>query len=249
MIVTTTEVQNNFGKHLKLALEEEIIITRNGKKIAKLVKYEGGKEIKETEVKEGAVSYGYDGMKVSYEEFKKISEASDSRYEYIDGRIYLLASPVVNHQRIIRNILVKLDSWFDNQACEPFTSPFDVTLYRGEKEEKNINIVQPDILVICDQENINKDDRYMGIPDLVIEVLSKTNKNHDFIRKLDLYRTTGIKEYWIVNPFSKEIGVYTFSEKNIEEIISFKKKEKINSAVFEGLQISLSDIFEHPAGH
>jgi Uma2 family endonuclease len=154
-----------------------------------------------------------------------------------------LASPVVNHQRIIRKIFGKFIHWFDDKVCEPFTSPFDVTLHKGEKKENNINVVQPDILVICDQENINEEDRYMGTPDLVIEVLSKTNKNHDIIRKLELYRTTGIKEYWIVNPFSKEINVYTFSEEKINEIITFKDKGILKSAVFKKLQISLSDIF------
>lgn len=240
MIVTTTDVQNNFGKYLKLAVEEEIIITRNGNKIARLVKYE---EENKTEVREGIISYSYDGMKISYEEFKKISEKSDNRYEYIDGKIYLLASPAVNHQRIIRKIFGKFISWFDGKDCESFTSPFDVTLCKGEKEEKNINIVQPDILVICDQENINEDDRYLGTPSLIIEVLSKSSKNHDIIRKLELYRTTSIKEYWIVNPFSEEINLFSFNKGDIKEIATFKNKEVIKSIVFEGLKISLSDIF------
>ena len=242
MIITSTEVQNNFGRYLKLAMEEDIIITKNGEKIAKLTKYEET-EKRQTEVKEKKSSYNYNGMEVSYEEFKKISEKSDNRYEYIDGRIYLLASPVVNHQRIIRILLIKLDSWFNNNDCEPFTSPFDVTLYSGEEKKNNINIVQPDILVICDQENINEDDRYMGTPELVIEVLSKSNKNHDIIRKLELYRTTGIKEYWIINPFSEEIYLYSFEKENINEIITFKNQEILKSITFRGLKIDLHDIF------
>ncbi len=240
MIVTTTDVQNNFGKYLKLVDEEEIIITRNGNKIAQLVKY---KEKCKTEIKEGIIFYSYDGMEISYEEFKKISEKSDNRYEYIDGKIYLLASPAVNHQRIIRKIFGKFISWFDGKGCEPFTSPLDVILYKGEKEENNINIVQPDILVICDQENINEDDRYMGTPCLIIEVLSKSNKNHDIIRKLELYRTTGVKEYWIVNPFSEEINLFSFNKGDIKDIVTYKNKDSIKSIVFEGLRISLSDIF------
>ncbi len=36
MIISTTEIQNNFGKFLKLAGYEDVIITRNGKKTAKL---------------------------------------------------------------------------------------------------------------------------------------------------------------------------------------------------------------------
>lgn len=37
MIVTSTEIQNNFGKYLDLATREEVVITKNGQMIARLV--------------------------------------------------------------------------------------------------------------------------------------------------------------------------------------------------------------------
>lgn len=37
MIVNSTEVQNNFGKYLELAEDQEIVITRNGQPVARLV--------------------------------------------------------------------------------------------------------------------------------------------------------------------------------------------------------------------
>lgn len=37
MLVNSTEAQNNFGRYLDLAEQEEIIITRNGKPAARLV--------------------------------------------------------------------------------------------------------------------------------------------------------------------------------------------------------------------
>ena len=37
MLVNSTEVQNNFGKYLDMASDQEIIITRNGQPIARLV--------------------------------------------------------------------------------------------------------------------------------------------------------------------------------------------------------------------
>ena len=40
MQVTTTEVQNNFGKYLKIADQEDVIITRNGKPLARLTNLE-----------------------------------------------------------------------------------------------------------------------------------------------------------------------------------------------------------------
>ncbi|MDA8226872.1 MAG: type II toxin-antitoxin system prevent-host-death family antitoxin [Desulfitobacterium hafniense] len=36
MIISATEFKTNIGKYLTLAAEEEIIITKNGKRIAKL---------------------------------------------------------------------------------------------------------------------------------------------------------------------------------------------------------------------
>jgi len=40
MLVTSTELKTNLGKYLDLLDTEEIVITRNGRKIARLVKEE-----------------------------------------------------------------------------------------------------------------------------------------------------------------------------------------------------------------
>ncbi|MDR1481585.1 MAG: type II toxin-antitoxin system Phd/YefM family antitoxin [Synergistaceae bacterium] len=37
MIVNSTEVQNNFGKYLELASQQEIVITKNGQAVARLL--------------------------------------------------------------------------------------------------------------------------------------------------------------------------------------------------------------------
>jgi prevent-host-death family protein len=37
MLVNSSEVQNNFGKYLDLASDQEIVITRNGLPVARLV--------------------------------------------------------------------------------------------------------------------------------------------------------------------------------------------------------------------
>ena len=238
MIVSSTKVQNNFGEYLKLAEKEDIIITRNGKKVARLVKYRKGDDYI---IREGSSAYSHAGMEVSYQEFLRIAEESENRYEYIDGKIYLLSSPSYKHQKIVREILTYFSGWFRDKDCEPLDSPFDVTLY---KDEKNINVVQPDILVICDQENIDEDEnRYMGIPSLVVEVLSKSTRNNDFIRKLDLYRASGVEEYWIINPFAEEINIYIFANEEIKEMKTYKEDKKVKSSLFTGLEIKLNNIF------
>ncbi|MTI58882.1 MAG: type II toxin-antitoxin system Phd/YefM family antitoxin [Firmicutes bacterium] len=236
MIISSTEVQNNFGKYLGLANEEDIIISRNGKKVARLVKYF---EDNDYTISEGSSIYSHEGKKVSYDEFLKIARESENRYEYIDGQIYLLASPKFRHQMIVIKISSRLLSWFNNSECQPLTSPFDVTLYKDNKA----NVVQPDLLVICDQENIEGDGSYMGIPTLVVEVLSESSRSKDIIQKMDLYMYGGIEEYWIVNPFSEEVNIYLFKEKQVENILTFKKKEIAKSFIFQGLEMDLTEVF------
>src|SRR5690554_3353812 len=176
MIITSTEAQNNFGKFLRLVNEEDIIITKNGKKVARLVKFYKNDDYI---IREGSSAYSHEGMKVSYEEFLKIARESENRYEYIDGQIYLLASPKVKHQKIVTAMSNELSFWFQNKKCFPLTSPLDVTLYKGGEP----NVVQPDLLVICDQENIKDDDTYLGTPALGVEVLSESTRSKDIIKK------------------------------------------------------------------
>ncbi len=241
MKATTTEVQSNFGKYLKLIKNEEIIITKNGKDIAKLISYDEKIQNNNSMLNDGVADYINEGMKVTYEEFLKITEESENRYEYIDGELYMLASPFYEHQKAVREILFEFTLWFKGKNCEPLNAPYDVTLLRNNK---NINVVQPDILVICDKENISNRGKYSGIPTLVIEVLSDSTRSKDHIKKLDLYMSTGVKEYWIVNTNSKEIYIYTFNDYNIEKMLSFKGNDKVQSVVFKGLGVELSQVFE-----
>ncbi len=236
MIITSTEVQNNFGKYLGLASQEDIIITKNGKKVARLVDYHEGDDYI---IREGSSAYSHEGMKVTYEEFLEIARESENRYEYIDGQIYLLASPKVNHQKMVMVVSSKLSSWFQNKKCFPLTSPLDVTLYKDDDP----NVVQPDLLVICDHENIKEDDTYIGTPALLVEILSESSRSKDIIKKLDLYMCGGVEEYWIVNPFSEEINIYWFKEREVENLVTFKKEEIAKSFVFQGLELDLIEVF------
>ena len=236
MIINSTELQNNFGRYLGLVSQEDIIITKNGRKVARLVKFH---ENDDYIIREGSSAYSHEGMQVSYEEFLQIARESENRYEYIDGQIYLLASPKVKHQKIVMVLSNKLSSWFENKKCFPLTSPLDVTLYKDDKP----NVVQPDLLVICDQENIKADDTYMGTPALVVEILSESTRSKDLIKKLDLYMQGGVEEYWIVNPFSEEINIYWFKEKDIEKTKTFKKGERAESFRFQGLAIDGDEVF------
>lgn len=245
MKVNSTELQNNFGKYLMLATREDIIITRNGTEIAKLsalgntdAEYGVEPEI----IKEKAEDYRYAVRKASYEEFLELSQNSDERYEYIDGEIYLLASPKTTHQRALTELLVIFYNWFQGKKCTPMVAPYDITL---KHNPENINVVQPDVMVICDlEENLDENDYYMGVPSLVVEILSEGTRSKDLIKKLDLYMSCGIREYWIINPLNREVTVYLFEDQDISNSITYHKSETVQSFIFPGLSAELDRIFK-----
>lgn len=242
MIINATDLKNNLGKYLRLSAGEEIIITSNGRKVAKLSAYEDYKKTSTANemIHEKALIYETTPRKASYEEFLELSENSDERYEYIDGEIHLLASPKVVHQKILGELYMMFYNWFQGKTCRPMFAPFDITLKRNAD---NINIVQPDLMVICDlDEKINEKDYYMGVPALVVEIISESTRSKDFIKKLDLYMSTGVKEYWIINPLSREVSIYLFEKNNISQNTTFKKDENAVSYYFAGLEVSLAKL-------
>lgn len=101
MIVNATDLKNSLGKYLRLSAREEILITSNGKVIAKLSGYEEMNQDNAglKSLQEQAKTYEIYPRKASYEEFQNLTENSDERYEYIDGEIYILASPRTLHQK------------------------------------------------------------------------------------------------------------------------------------------------------
>ncbi len=241
MKVNSTELQNNFGKYLMLAAKEDIIITRNGMEIARLSAIDSECTDVPGAVREKAEEYSSGGRRASYDEFLELTRNAEERYEYIDGEIYLLASPKTAHQKALAELFGVFFNWFQGKRCTPMVAPYDITLKRNQE---NINVVQPDIMVICNlEEKLDENDYYQGVPDLVVEILSEGTRSKDLIQKLDLYMSCDIREYWIVNPLSREVTVYLFADRNISNSITFRKYEIVQSYIFKGLSAELDRIF------
>lgn len=237
MLITTSDIQNRFGLYLKMSEYEDVIITKNGKKVAKLSAFN---EEDECLLRESSADYAYAHEKVSYEEYIKLTKDSEQRYELINGVVYFLDSPLYPHQKAIKEILTEFVLWFRDKKCEPLTAPFDVTLH---KSENNICVVQPDILVICDREKIDEGGKYSGVPTLVVEVLSKSTSSKDNLTKLELYMVTGVKEYWIVNTETKEIYIYALGDNQVRHVMSYTGNQRAQSRCFNGLGIDLQRVF------
>lgn len=240
MRVNTTDLQNAFGKYLSLVEKEDIIVVKNGKSVAKLIRYS---EPDFFIVHEEAREYK-SHRRVSYDEYMALVNTSDQRYELIDGEVYLLASPSFKHQVTVSEIAWHFNTYFRDRSCRSLTAPLDIRLFGfAVKFEEDPNVVQPDVVVICDKEKVNADGRYEGIPALVVEVLSPSTRGKDMAAKLNLYMKSGVQEYWVVDLERKSIIQYIFSaERDIDSLNALGPEDTIRAAAFDGLEIKISSI-------
>ena len=243
MKVTTSILQNAFGKYLNMVIDgERLTIMKNNKPVAEMT------YISNTNtnlLREEAVAYMTD-QSVSYSDFVQLTkkEETGNYYEYINGQVYAMTSPLFQHQAAVTHIMGQLYQWFKDKPCRLIVSPFDVRLHKlSSTFEEDPNIVQPDIVVICDTEMIDYKGHYNGIPTLVVEVLSKSTKSKDLFIKANLYMNSGVQEYWIIDTDLKQVSVYHFQDASIYENQTFFKNDDIRSFIFKDLLINTQDIF------
>ena len=120
-----------------------------------------------------------------------------NRCELINGIVYMMSAPNIWHQRKVLEIGSRLRDLLEGKKCEPFVSPIDVRLFPKRDDSDDV-VVQPDVIVVCDESKISDDMACRGAPDVVFEVMSDSTALYDLNIKKALYEKAGVKEYWII---------------------------------------------------
>lgn len=179
----------------------------------------------------------------TYGDYEKWSE--DQRWELIDGIPYDMSpAPSRKHQEILGALYLQLATYLKDKPCKVFLAPFDVRLPQGDETGDTIRtIVQPDLTVVCDHSKL--DERgCLGVPDMVIEILSPHTAAKDLKIKLDLYERFGVKEYWLVQPVDQTIMVFTFQEGQYVKPAVYDRHDPVKVGIFQGdLQVDVDEVF------
>jgi Uma2 family endonuclease len=161
---------------------------------------------------------------------------SEPCYDFTDP-IYM-EGPGQRHQQVSVELTRQFANFFYRKPCQVFSAPFDV---RFQPEKKKGNIVEPDLLVVCNKEQLNG--KYcLGAPDFVIEILSPSTKRKDMDKKLIRYLNEHVREVWFINP--DEGTVLTFYiENDGYKSIPYIYPREIRASIFDGLTVDFTDIF------
>ncbi|MGB3073791.1 MAG: Uma2 family endonuclease [Chitinophagales bacterium] len=143
--------------------------------------------------------------RTAMEVFKLLPEGT--LCEVIENQLYMAPPPNEFHQGTLSDLFLEIGNYVKQQdpGIVRF-APYGVYL-------DDESVVEPDLLFIS-RENIEliKKDGFHGAPDLIIEILSPSNEQHDTVTKKNLYEKFGVKEYWIVDPENKVATGYEWKK-------------------------------------
>jgi Uma2 family endonuclease len=155
------------------------------------------------------------------------------RYEIVNGVLYMTPAPNIAHQDAAFEIASYIRTHVKVSSLgRVFMAPVDVELAPG-------TVVQPDVLVVL---NANRDkikeNRIIGAPDLVVEVVSPGTAIYDRHEKYDAYAHTGVQEYWIADPGTRTV-----------EVLALESGKYHSLGVFRGQAILPSQVLPEFAPH
>lgn len=163
-------------------------------------------------------------------------ESIETRYEYIDGYVTMLAGGTLDHATIGANSISILRRLLRGSPCRVFTSDARVRLSKNR-------YVYPDVSVSCDEQDRGQSDRIQS-PRLVIEVLSPATEAYDRGRKAAFYRECPtIQEYVLVDTQQPTVEVYRREKNDFWLLKTFHIDDEIE-LVHLGTHFPVSAIYE-----
>ena len=174
--------------------------------------------------------------KLTYADYLQTSD--DARYELIDGELVLMPSPRIIHQILLLKLASLLDAFVEENfigrvliaACDVYFS--------------DTVILQPDILFVSNaRAHIITEANVQGAPDLVVEIISPSDPNRDRVRKRRIYERHRVGEYWLVDPYARNITVLLLGDDGYETAGIYGVGDTLTSPTLRGFALDVSDLF------
>ena len=157
--------------------------------------------------------------------------------ELSEGRIIFLDMPTTSHQRVAKKLMKKMDDFvIENRLGEIGISPLPVELWKDK-------IREPDIIFMSNAHRDRITENFWGVPDLVVEVISKSTSKVDRKEKFNEYAQAGIEEYWILDPGKQTIEIFILNNDVYELLGKWSNGEIANSKILSGFSVAVDDIF------
>ena len=148
-----------------------------------------------------------------------------------------LPMPTVTHQRISKRLLLLLDAWLEARGGVIYYSPLRLRVSETRFRE-------PGLLAFLDAADARNADDYWRGADLVVEIISPGNADHDLVTKRLEYAEARIPEYWIVDPTTRTLERYLLASSGALELADHLEGDaRFAPDTFPGLEIELVQLW------
>ena len=171
------------------------------------------------------------------------------QYDLIGGR---LLPPMPGrspaHQRCLMGLMQQVQTFLKQQPRprpQVYHLPLDVRLppWPGAANDEIVDVVQPDLLVVCDPAGLDERGA-SGPPDWLVEVVSPGFVDRDIRLKFAFYQRHGVREYWLVFPYAKAVAAYRLDADGRYQLAAeYAAPGPMLVATLPGLVLEWSQIF------
>ncbi|MEX2303628.1 MAG: Uma2 family endonuclease [Bryobacterales bacterium] len=175
--------------------------------------------------------------KLTWDDLKDLPEDA-GRTEIVDGDLVVSPTPSDRHQEISTALASKLYPFVRRHNRGKFYgAPVHVVL------AEHVNF-EPDLCFLATG-NLHRlqSPVIAGPPDLVIEIISESNRTHDTVVKFQNYERYGVAEYWLVDQREQYISVWSLEQGRYVSLGAFAAGRKLQTHVLSGLDLDPAEIF------
>jgi Uma2 family endonuclease len=162
-----------------------------------------------------------------------------NRYEIIDGVLYMTTAPRSFHQWIVGKLHRYIGMPAEDRGLAfAFAAPIGLLM-------PGCDPAQPDYVVInVARAAILRDGRIMGVPDLIIEILSSSNRAYDETIKLEAYARARVPEYAIVDPRDRRLLHHRLEGPDLyADAVIYGEADTMQFDCLPGIAIPVSALF------
>ena len=186
--------------------------------------------------------------RLTFAEYLTYSDGTDTRYELVNGELVAISIGTGEHGEIIDFLYRRIDAEIARIGRDWIVRPVAIGV-RSPRAGKWDTSRIPDLTVIPTQQWRKLRSREAVIelnepsPILVIEVVSESTKTTDYRAKRVEYNVLNIPEYWVVDPLTSKVTIFTLVEE-LYEGTEFAGTEQIVSGTFPELNLTGEQIMQ-----
>jgi len=177
------------------------------------------------------------------EEFWALPEREDhARYNLIGGFLFMVPPPNPPHGDVASRMLHSLMRFVLDNKLEGNVHYPPEPIYI---DSKDATYLEPDLMYVSRELREQMGSKRTSA-DIVFEFSSRRTIIYDHTTKADTYLALGVRELWLVNPFSATIEVRhagKIGEKLVWHVLRYSRGQQAQSRVLEGFEVSVTEMF------